>query len=86
MGMQTAALTSGLGTPGPGGPRRLRAGGGRPGCLQDSDAWPRGSTRPGAIPTPVPSGQEAPLAREDVHLAPASDMLGQRGGAEWTRA
>nr|CAI9704908.1 unnamed protein product [Rangifer tarandus platyrhynchus] len=76
VGMHIAALASGLGTPGPGGPHRLRAGGGRPGCPQDLDAWPRGSTRPGAIPTPAPSGQEAPLAREEVHLAPASDTLG----------
>lgn len=76
MGMHIAALASGLGTPGPGGLRRLRAGGGRPGCPQDLDTWPRGSTWPGAIPVPAPSGQEPPLAREEGHLAPASDMLG----------
>lgn len=76
----------GAGDSGPWGAHRLRAGGGRPGCLQDLDSWPRGSTRPGATPMPVPSGQEAPLAREEVHLAPASDTLSRRGGAEWTRA
>lgn len=29
----------------------------------------------GSIPMPVPSGQEAPLAREEAPLAPASETL-----------
>lgn len=30
----------------------------------------------GSVPVPVPSGQEAPLAREEAPLAPASETLG----------
>lgn len=33
----------------------------------------------GAVPTPAPSRQEAPLAREEALLAPASEILSRRG-------